>query len=252
MPFASHQVVDVRPVHVGTDLVDIGINLAHKNYSNDFADVLSRAMGARVTQSIITGVTLDSSKSAIALANAHPGVLFATGMRDAPPIRTCACIAVVPTLESHEHSHSLNGHLWPLLSRCVFVWLFGFYCVFLCTPTWARVLLTVGVHPHDAETVLNQDAERSEEVLFQKLCALVDSHRVVSGSSASAAAAAASAPIPCVVAIGECGYVQCVHLSILYVCMYVCMYVCVCIFVCIYVCVDVCVHITVLPRLFRP
>jgi hypothetical protein len=211
--FAVCQVVDVRPVHVGTDLIDIGINLAHKNYTKDFSDVLARAMGARVTQSIITGVSLESSKSAIALANAHPKVLFATGMLGPPQSTSVHCL------------------LWFLLkfSSCSCVAI-GLVILHLAVP-W-HALLTVGVHPHDAETVLNQAADRSEEVLFQKLCALVDSHRVVNSSSASAAAAASSSPIPCVVAIGECGCVE--RMINIYVCMFACM------FVCVYVCLHVC------------
>ncbi len=60
------------------DLVDIGINLAHDSYAGDRAAVIARATAAGVTQLIVTGATLASSRAALELARAHPGQLFAT------------------------------------------------------------------------------------------------------------------------------------------------------------------------------
>jgi TatD DNase family protein len=61
-----------------SDLVDIGINLAHDSYDPDRAEVLARARAAGVTQMIVTGSSLESTRRAIELARAHPGVLRAT------------------------------------------------------------------------------------------------------------------------------------------------------------------------------
>ena len=59
-------------------LIDIGINLGHDSYDPDRDAVLARARAAGVAQMLVTGATLAGSAGAIALARAHPGVLFAT------------------------------------------------------------------------------------------------------------------------------------------------------------------------------
>ena len=59
-------------------LIDIGINLGHDNYDADRDAVLARARAAGVAQMLVTGATLAGSAGAIALARAHPQVLFAT------------------------------------------------------------------------------------------------------------------------------------------------------------------------------
>src|SRR5258707_5746003 len=60
------------------DLVDIGINLAHKSYHSDRAAVILRAQEAGVRRMGITGTSVASTRAAIDLARAHPGTLFAT------------------------------------------------------------------------------------------------------------------------------------------------------------------------------
>jgi len=60
------------------DLVDIGINLAHKSYHSDRAAVIRRAQEAGVRRMGITGTSVASTRAAIDLARAHPGTLFAT------------------------------------------------------------------------------------------------------------------------------------------------------------------------------
>ncbi len=59
-------------------LIDIGINLAHDSYDADRDAVLARARAAGVVQMVITGSSLSSTRSAIELSRAHPGILFAT------------------------------------------------------------------------------------------------------------------------------------------------------------------------------
>jgi TatD DNase family protein len=59
-------------------LVDIGANLTHSSFQHDFADVLARAQTAGVAQLIVTGASAQGARDALALAQAHPRVLFAT------------------------------------------------------------------------------------------------------------------------------------------------------------------------------
>ena len=59
-------------------LIDIGANLVHDSFDHDRDLVIQRAYDAGVTRLIVTGSTLESSRSALALARNAPGRLFAT------------------------------------------------------------------------------------------------------------------------------------------------------------------------------
>lgn len=59
-------------------LIDIGANLAHDSFEADRDAVLQRAAQAGVGAIVVTGSSADSSRKALALAQAHRGVLFAT------------------------------------------------------------------------------------------------------------------------------------------------------------------------------
>jgi len=59
-------------------LIDIGVNLAHDSFRADRNAVLERAAAAGVVQMIVTGSSLDSTRQAVQLAQAHPRRLFAT------------------------------------------------------------------------------------------------------------------------------------------------------------------------------
>lgn len=59
-------------------LVDIGANLTHESFRHDLADVLARAAAQGVTRMMVTGASGEGSEQALALAHAHPGVLWAT------------------------------------------------------------------------------------------------------------------------------------------------------------------------------
>ncbi len=59
-------------------LVDIGANLAHDSFDADRDAVLSRARDAGVERIVVTGSSMASSRRALELARAHPGVLYAT------------------------------------------------------------------------------------------------------------------------------------------------------------------------------
>ena len=62
------------PMH----LIDIGANLTHDSFDRDRDAVLQRARDAGVARMIITGASREHSPKALALAQAHPGELFAT------------------------------------------------------------------------------------------------------------------------------------------------------------------------------
>ena len=61
-----------------TPLIDIGINLTHDSYEADRDEVIERARAAGVTQLIVTGSSLASTRKAISLAQQRPQQLFAT------------------------------------------------------------------------------------------------------------------------------------------------------------------------------
>lgn len=59
-------------------LLDIGANLGHESFQHDLDAVLQRANDHGVSRLMVTGASRDGSRHALALAKAHPGVLFAT------------------------------------------------------------------------------------------------------------------------------------------------------------------------------
>ena len=59
-------------------LIDIGANLSHASFDDDREDMMQRARDAGVTRMIVTGASDRGNIDAAALAEAHPGVLYAT------------------------------------------------------------------------------------------------------------------------------------------------------------------------------
>lgn len=59
-------------------LVDIGANLTHDSFDADRDEILQRARDAGVTRMVVTGASARGSTDAAALAEANPGVLWAT------------------------------------------------------------------------------------------------------------------------------------------------------------------------------
>ena len=59
-------------------LIDIGANLTHESFRPDFDRVLARARDHGVAQMIVTGASAAGSRMALSLAQAHPGLLYAT------------------------------------------------------------------------------------------------------------------------------------------------------------------------------
>ena len=60
------------------ELIDIGVNLAHRRFEADREQVLARARAAGVTGQVITGTSVAGSRAAAALARQKPGQLWST------------------------------------------------------------------------------------------------------------------------------------------------------------------------------
>ena len=60
------------------DLIDIGANLTHDSFDPDRDAILQRAREAGIVRMVVTGASREHSPKALALAQAHPGFLFAT------------------------------------------------------------------------------------------------------------------------------------------------------------------------------
>ena len=59
-------------------LIDIGANLTHESFRHDLPEVLTRASTHDVKCMVVTGASRTANEEAYALAQAHPGVLYAT------------------------------------------------------------------------------------------------------------------------------------------------------------------------------
>jgi TatD DNase family protein len=59
-------------------LVDIGLNLGHRRFDSDRAEVIERALEAGVTRMILTGTDVAESEAMVALAASRPGVFWST------------------------------------------------------------------------------------------------------------------------------------------------------------------------------
>jgi TatD DNase family protein len=60
------------------ELVEIGVNLGHRQFNRDRDAVVERSLAAGVTRLVITGTNLNSSRQALALARRRPRVLWCT------------------------------------------------------------------------------------------------------------------------------------------------------------------------------
>lgn len=60
------------------NIVDIGVNLAHRSFQNDREEVISRAFAAGVQTMIVTGSSVANSTEAQRMAEQYPGKIFAT------------------------------------------------------------------------------------------------------------------------------------------------------------------------------
>jgi TatD DNase family protein len=60
------------------ELIDIGVNLAHRRFAADRDAVIARALAAGVRAMVITGTSTQASRDARALATSHRGTLWST------------------------------------------------------------------------------------------------------------------------------------------------------------------------------
>lgn len=60
------------------DLIDIGVNLTHRQFARDLQPVIDRATAAGVRRMILTGTSIRESRAAAKLAECYPGTLFST------------------------------------------------------------------------------------------------------------------------------------------------------------------------------
>jgi TatD DNase family protein len=60
------------------DIVDIGVNLAHRSFRADRKQVVERAFAAGVRTMVITGTSVVGSQEGVRIAPEYPGQLFAT------------------------------------------------------------------------------------------------------------------------------------------------------------------------------
>jgi TatD DNase family protein len=60
------------------EIIDIGVNLAHRSFQSDRKEVIARAIAAGVRTMIITGTSPASSEAAVRIARECPKHLFAT------------------------------------------------------------------------------------------------------------------------------------------------------------------------------
>ena len=84
-------------------LVDIGANLTHSAFASDLDEVLARARRAGVAQIIVTGTTVEESRHAAALADSHPGVLYATAGVHPHHARDCTPQTITDLRELAKH-----------------------------------------------------------------------------------------------------------------------------------------------------
>lgn len=59
-------------------LIDIGLNLTHESFAADRAAVMERAIAAGVTRMLVTGSSIEQSRTALELAAREPQILRAT------------------------------------------------------------------------------------------------------------------------------------------------------------------------------
>ncbi|MBN4053284.1 TatD family hydrolase [Haliea sp. AH-315-K21] len=59
-------------------MIDIGANLSHESFRDDFDEVIKRAKQARIEKLILTGTDVVSNQRAIALCQRYPDYLFST------------------------------------------------------------------------------------------------------------------------------------------------------------------------------
>lgn len=70
-------------------MIDIGINLTHRQFQPDREDVLQKAIAAGVSPLIITGTSVRGSTEAATYAARHPGILYSTAGMHPHDAKSC-------------------------------------------------------------------------------------------------------------------------------------------------------------------
>src|SRR4051812_23694166 len=86
------------------DLVDVGVNLAHRSFNADRKQVVERALAAGVRIMVVTGTSLAASQAALKIAREYPGRLFATAGVHPHDSRNCteATLTELRQLATHQ------------------------------------------------------------------------------------------------------------------------------------------------------
>lgn len=79
------------------ELVDIGVNLAHRSFQVDRNEIVQRAFAAGVRTMVVTGTSLAASEEAVRIALEYPGRVFATAGVHPHDSRRCTQ-ATIPQL----------------------------------------------------------------------------------------------------------------------------------------------------------
>src|SRR3954462_9643755 len=84
--------------HDANTTFDIGANLTHSSFGDDIKQVLDRAAAAGVSDIVVTGTSVEGSRAALALAQAHPQLHATAGV---PPHDAANCDAgTLPALKT--------------------------------------------------------------------------------------------------------------------------------------------------------
>ena len=86
------------------DIIDIGVNLAHRSFRADRDQVIQRAFAAGVRSMIITGTNVTGSQEGVRIAGEYPGRLFATAGVHPHDSRNCteATLSELRHLATHK------------------------------------------------------------------------------------------------------------------------------------------------------
>jgi TatD DNase family protein len=86
------------------DIIDIGVNLAHRSFRADRKQVIERAFAAGVRSMIITGTNVTGSQEGLRIAGEYPGRLFTTAGVHPHDSRNCteATISELRYLATHK------------------------------------------------------------------------------------------------------------------------------------------------------
>ena len=92
------------------DIIDIGVNLAHRSFRADRKQVIERAFAAGVRSMIITGTNVAGSQEGVQIAGEYPGRLFATAGVHPHDSRNCteATLSELRRLAAHKEAVAIG------------------------------------------------------------------------------------------------------------------------------------------------